>query len=54
MTEEEIENAKDKYVEMWKKQGIIIDKRRVKKDDGMRNMAKICLNSMWVGDLTIN
>ena len=42
------EDDKDKYVADYeKRQGIQLDKSKIKKNPGLRFIAKLCLNSLW-------
>ena len=42
------EEQKDLYIEQYeKRQGILLDKRKITKNPGLRAIAKLCLNSLW-------
>lgn len=42
------EADKDEYVRTYyEQQGILLDKDKIKKNDGLRSFAKLCLNNLW-------
>jgi hypothetical protein len=39
---------KDKYIEEYhEKEGILLEKEKIKKNPGLRQLAKLMLNSFW-------
>ena len=44
-----VEEAKQRYIDTyWAHEGIWLDKENIKKNPGMRSLAKLLLNSFWV------
>ncbi len=44
-----IEEAQQQYIDMyWEHEGIHLDKANIRKNPGLRSLAKLLLNSFWV------
>ena len=42
------EEEKDAFIkECWDREGVLLEKDKIKKDPGLRSLAKLCLNSFW-------
>ncbi|EFN85139.1 hypothetical protein EAI_03501, partial [Harpegnathos saltator] len=46
--EENDENAKECYLRVYKQiEGVVLDRRNIARNPGLRSVAKLCLNSFW-------